>query len=476
MNKPGLSSRLGLSGRIAERFQATQITPLLALVGLLLGLFAVLVTPREEEPQINVTFANVFIPFAGASASEVEHLVAGPAEQVLSEIEGIKHVYSTSQPGMAVITVQFRVGENREDAIVRLFSKVYSKQDWLPPNLGVGQPIVKPKGIDDVPIVTATLWSENPQVGAYELGQVAHAIESELKRVPGTRDIYTIGEPERVVSVLLDPQALAGYGIDLDDLRRALQAANRTRDNISVTAENREILVQAGSFLTDAGQIGDLVVGANGGKPVFLRDVASVSEGPDQPRQYVWLGTGPQAQSKGLDVSGNFPAVTLAVAKKPGTNAVNIARRVIDRFEQLRGTFIPDGVRVTITRNYGETADAKAKMRKWVGPDETRFFPHAAQHDFEAWLLPYWDKIRRLSGTNRQPIQGAPEQVNHDNPPAHRLKQIFRLGSKGKHYVKTRDAGRILRDQELMVAIQACPELKAMVNTILGQCGGEVIA
>ena len=358
MNKLDLSNRLGLSGRIAERFQSTQITPLLALVGLLLGLFAVLVTPREEEPQIDVTFANVFIPFAGASATEVEHLVAGPAEQVLSEIEGIKHVYSTSRPGMAVITVQFRVGENREDAIVRLFSKVYSKQDWLPPNLGVGQPIVKPKGIDDVPIVTATLWSEDPAVGAYELGQVAHAIESELKRVPGTRDIYTIGEPERVVSVLLDPQALAGHGIELDDLRRALQAANRTRDNITVTAQNREILVQAGSFLTDAGQIGDLVVGATGGKPVFLRDVASVSEGPDQPRQYVWLGTGPQAQ---MEASGNFPAVTLAVAKKPGSNAVNIARRVIDRFEQLRGTFIPDGVQVTITRNYGETADAKAQ-------------------------------------------------------------------------------------------------------------------
>jgi multidrug efflux pump subunit AcrB len=354
-------AELGISGRIAKRFQGTQITPLLALVGLLMGLFAVLVTPREEEPQINVTFANVFIPFPGASASEIEHLVAGPAEQVLSEIEGIKHVYSTSQPGMAVITVQYRVGENREDAIVRLFSKVYSKQDWLPPNLGVGQPIIKPKGIDDVPIVTATLWSEDPKVGAYELGQVAHAIESELKRVPGTRDIYTIGEPERVVGVSLDPQALAGFGIDLFDLRNALQAANRIRDNLSVTAENREILVQAGTFLTNVEQIEALVVGVHGGKPVYLRDVATVQEGPDQPAQYVQMGSGPQAEAKGMRVSGTFPAVTIAVAKKPGTNAVNIARRVIDRFEQLRGTFIPDGVEVTITRNYGETADAKAR-------------------------------------------------------------------------------------------------------------------
>ena len=160
-----MSNRLGFSGGIAQRFQATQITPLLALVGVLLGVFAVLVTPREEEPQINVTFANVFIPFPGAAAEEVESLVSSPAEQVLSEIDGIDHVYSTSMPGMAVLTVQYIVGENRTDAIVRLFSKIFSKQDWLPPGLGVGQPIVKPKGIDDVPIVSLTLWSDDPNKG-----------------------------------------------------------------------------------------------------------------------------------------------------------------------------------------------------------------------------------------------------------------------------------------------------------------------
>ncbi len=222
--------KLGFSGSIARKFQATQITPLLALLGMLLGVCAVLVTPREEEPQINVTFANIFIPFPGAAAEEVESLVATPAEQVLAEIEGIKHVYSSSMPGMAVLTVRYRVGEDRTDAIVRLYRKIFSNLDWLPQNLGVGQAIVKPKGIDDVPIVTATLWSRDPEVGAYELGMVAHAIEAELKRVPGTRDIYTIGVPERVVKVTLDPQALAGYGIDLNDLRTALQAADASRD------------------------------------------------------------------------------------------------------------------------------------------------------------------------------------------------------------------------------------------------------
>ena len=356
-----MKPKLGISGRIAKRFVNTEITPLLALLGLLLGAFAILVTPREEEPQINVTFANVFIPFPGATASEIEHLVSTPAEQVLSEIEGIKHVYSSSLPGMSVLTIQFKVGEDRTDAIVRLYSKIYSNQDWLPPNLGVGQPIIKPKGIDDVPIVTATLWSDDPKMGAYELGQVAHAIEAELKRVPGTRDIYTIGAPERVVSVLLDPQALSGYGISLNDLQRALQAGNSVQDDINVTARNQEILVQAGSFLSSAEEVGELVVGVQDGKPVFLRDVAKVWEGPDQPGQYVWMGSGPEAAKKGLTLTGSTPAVTIAVAKKPGTNAVDIANAVIQRFEQLQGIFIPEGVKATITRNYGETADAKAK-------------------------------------------------------------------------------------------------------------------
>ncbi|MFE8033574.1 efflux RND transporter permease subunit [Thiohalocapsa marina] len=362
---------LGLSGRIAARFQNTEITPLLALVGLLLGLFAILVTPREEEPQINVTFADVFIPFPGASATEIEHLVAGPAEQVLSEIRGVDHIYSISRPGMAVVTVQFEVGEDRTDAIVRLSSKVRANEDWLPPNLGVAQPIIKPKGIDDVPILTATLWSK-AGASAYDLGQVAHAIEQEIKRVEGTRDVYTIGVPEQVVRVVLEPQALAAHGIDLTDLRRALQASNVIRDDIGVVADNTEVLVQAGTFLTSPQEIGELVVGLHGGRPVYLRDVAQIERGPEVPETYVWMGVGPGGRAEMQARTGNqdgctlpmgcaTPAVTIAVAKQEGTNAVEIAERVVARFEQLQGTFIPEGVEVSITRNYGETADYKAQ-------------------------------------------------------------------------------------------------------------------
>ncbi|MGD8955995.1 MAG: efflux RND transporter permease subunit [Chromatiaceae bacterium] len=355
-------SKLGFSGSIARRFQSTQITPLLALVGLLLGVFAVLVTPREEEPQINVTFANVFIPFPGASAREVESLVASPAEQVLDEIEGIKHVYSTSMPGMAVLTVQYEVGEDRTDAIVRLYSKIMSNQDWVPDGAGVGLPIVKPKGIDDVPIVTVTLWAMDPSHGTFELGQIAHAIESELKRVPGTRDIYTIGATDHVVAVDLDPQAMASRGLDPRDLRRALQAANTTRDNIRVLTNDTELLVQAGVFLSHADEIEELVVGVYDGKAVFLRDVARVTQGPDRPSTYVLTGAGPATGDPRLRAAVEAPAVTLAIAKKPGTNAVEIARRVIERLNQLEGIYIPDGVGVQVTRNYGATADAKARQ------------------------------------------------------------------------------------------------------------------
>ena len=355
--------KMGISGAIAAKFLTSEITPLLALVGLLLGLFAVMVTPREEEPQINVTFANVFIPFPGATAREVEQLVATGAEQVLSEVDGVKHVYSASRPGMAVLTVRFTVGEDRTAAIVRLYNALYSNQDWLPPNLGVQlPPIIKPMGIDDVPIVSLTLWSRDPATSGDDLARVAHALEAELKRVPGTRDIYTVGGPERVVHILLDPQRMAGYGIALEDLRRALAAGNVSREAGAMVAGDREIPVQAGAFLAAPEEVAGLVVGVRGGAPVYLSDVAEVRLKPDQPEQYVFHGHGPAASvQNGATAGGPYPAVTLAVAKKPGMNAVRIARDVLDRLDQLDGIFIPEGVEVSVTRNYGETADAKAK-------------------------------------------------------------------------------------------------------------------
>jgi multidrug efflux pump subunit AcrB len=229
-----MKNRLGISGGLAARFQDNALTPLLALAAMLLGMFAVIVTPREEEPQIDVTFANVFVGFPGASTTEVENLVALPMEQVLAEIDGVKHVYSVSRPGMGVLTVQFRVGEPRTEALVRLYNAIFSNQDWRPQNLGILPPIVKPKGIDDVPIVSATLWTEDGERATQDLLKVAHALEAEIKRVPGTRDVYTIGGSREIVHVELDPQRVAGFGMTLDDLRQALTASN-TASHASTT-------------------------------------------------------------------------------------------------------------------------------------------------------------------------------------------------------------------------------------------------
>jgi len=356
-----MTERFGISGRIARLFLDSELTPLLGLTALLLGVFAVAVTPREEEPQINVTMANVIVPFPGASAEHVESLVATPMEKVLAEISGVKHIYSVSRPGVAVVTVQFEVGEERTDAIVRLYNAIYSNQDWRPPGVGILQPLVKPKGIDDVPVLSLTLWTADPERGAHELRQVAHAIEAEIKRVPGTRNVYTIGGPDETVHVALDPQRLAGYGLTIDELIRSLQAANVVQHAGSTVSGGESVPVQAGEFLADRDEVAQLVVAVHEGRPVYLQDVADVRAGPDQPEQYVTFGAGPAAGLKGVELAGTAPAVTIAVSKKPGENAIDVTRAVRERVELLRGTYIPDGVEVTVTRDYGETANDKAQ-------------------------------------------------------------------------------------------------------------------
>jgi len=355
-----MSSSLGISGTIARRFQNNRLTPLLALAGLLLGAFAILVTPQEEEPQIDVTFANVLVPFPGASSTQVENLVSIPMEQVLAEIDGVKHVYSISRPGMGVLTVQFKVGEKRTEALVRLYNAIYSNQDWRPTNTGILSPLVQPKGIDDVPIVTATLWTEDTDRATHELLQVAHTLEAELKRVSGTRDVYTVGGAEDVVHVELDPQRIAGFGLTLDDLRFALTSSNVVQHAGSLTSANQQRPVQAGQFLATRDDVAQLVVGLFDRRPVYLDDVAHIYQGSDQPEQYSWFATGPAAAEVGIDPVSFAPAVTLAIAKKPGTNAAQIADDVIERLSQLAQTHIPDGVEVSITRNYGKTAHDKA--------------------------------------------------------------------------------------------------------------------
>ncbi|XQW86537.1 efflux RND transporter permease subunit [Thalassotalea piscium] len=341
-----------VSGWLALHSSRTQLTPLLALFGLILGIFAALVTPREEEPQIDVTMANVFVPFAGASPKEVASLVTTPMEQILDEIGDVEHITSISKPGLSVTTVQFKVGIPRTEALVRLYNAVHSNNDWRPANLNIGPVLVKPKGIDDVPVVALTLWTDDPSRGALELTQIAHGLETDLKRIPGTRDIDTIGAVQPTVRVLLSPEKLSAHGIAIAELRNALQLNNSVSHAGDLVNHNQAIPVQAGTFFSRPEDLGNLVVGLHDGRPVYLSAVATIEYGAPENTQYV-------SYARSSDKL-TAPAVTVEVSKKAGENAVIIAQKVIERVELLKGVLIPDGVNVSISRNYGETANDKA--------------------------------------------------------------------------------------------------------------------
>jgi multidrug efflux pump subunit AcrB len=355
---PAGENPLGVSGRIARVFLTSALTPLLAIVGLLLGLAAVLVTPKEEEPQINVTMANVLIPFPGASAQDVHNLVTVPAEQVVSQITGIEHVYSVTRPGLAVLTVQFKVGEDRIAALVRLHDTLMANRDWVPAHLGVGEFIVKPRGIDDVPIVSLTLHGTRPGTTAEDLQKVAHALEIELKRVAGTREIATLGGPDRVVRVTLDPERMAAHRVTVTDIERALRATSASAPSGHLVGGNRTVEVRTGEFFASARDVAQLVVGVRERRPVYLSDVAGVAAGADVPTAFVWHGRFDTAEGARRYVES--PAVTIAVSKKAGENAASVADALLARVDELKGAVIPDDVRVVVTRNYGATARDKA--------------------------------------------------------------------------------------------------------------------
>ncbi|CAH8239598.1 Multidrug transporter AcrB [Vibrio aestuarianus] len=345
-----MDNRLGISGRIAKAFQNSAMTPLLALVGLLMGVFAVMVTPKEEEPQIDVTFADVYIPFPGASPAEVESLVTNPAEQIISEIQGIDKIYSFSQPDGAMIVAIFEVGVPRNEAVVRIYNKLYSNKDWMPAGVGVGEPIIKPKGIEDVPIVSITLSDKSGLYDSQQLTQVAHGLETELKRIDGTRDIYSVGRQPTIVDVRLDPVKMNSFGITLDQLNQHLPAANASSTMLKLTHDNQQFPIQVGQFLTRVEEVKQLVVGLHNNTPVYLSDVATVNLGVDTPTQHVWTS----------DKQGIYPAVTLAIAKKGGENAVRVAQVVEARVAELENQLIPKGINVEITRDYGQTAADKS--------------------------------------------------------------------------------------------------------------------
>src|SRR5271166_179133 len=343
-----------IAGGIAAQFINSKLTPLFILFSLLLGAFAILRTPREEEPQIVVPMLDVFVEMPGASAAEVEQRASIPMERLLREVPGVEYVYSISRPGMSMLVVRFYVGTKEEDAIVKAYNKLYSNFDRIPQ--GVSQPIIKVRSIDDVPIFAVTLWGKN--YDSYQLRQIAGELDNQLKQIDDVAETKIIGGLPRQVRVTLDTAKLAAYGMMPGTVVAQLQQANARGEAGSFAQGNQEFAVEAGRFLGTAADLQQIVVGVSQGRPVYLRDVASsIQDGPSEPEDYVLYASG--AGSK-AGVSSDYPAVTLTLAKRKGTNATDITLAAEKKIESLRGYLLPADLNVSVTRNYGETAKDKS--------------------------------------------------------------------------------------------------------------------
>ncbi len=355
-----MKEQLGAAGKIAWAFIDSKLTPLIIAASILLGLAAVYALPREEEPQIIVPMIDIFVQMPGASPKEVEERVTKPMEKLLWEIPGVEYIYTTSSPGLSMAVVRFYVGEDEEESIVRLQSKLMANYDLIPE--GVSPPLVKPRYIDDVPILGLTFWGEDAD--HYILRRVVAEVEDLVKREDNVSTTAMIGGYRRQVKVLVDPVRMAAFHLDPGSIVNMLRTANQESKVGSFPSVDGEILVHTGGFLSNADDVGLVVVGIHGDRPVYLREVATIIDGPEEPDQYVFLGTGPAAQAKRIDgqpVSKTvYPAVTLTVAKRKGANAITVAERVLQRVEESRGVVVPDNIHMTVTRHYGETAKEKS--------------------------------------------------------------------------------------------------------------------
>ena len=345
---------LGIAGRIACTFIDSPISPLLMVAALAIGLLGLMFTPRQEDPQISVPMVDIFVNYPGASAEQVSSLVTEPLERIMSEIPGVRHVYSASQHDHAIVTVRFKVGEQLGPSIVKVHSKLQSNLDKIPP--GVSMPLVKPKGIDDVPVVTVTLSSDSVDDAA--LRTLGVDVLQRLQEVPNTGEGFVVGGRAEQVRVEVLPERLAGYGIAMDQIAATIRAANSELPAGNVEAANRYFTVYTGHFLRNAEEVGRLVVGTRGNAPVYVRDIANVSQGPEEVKQMVGYYTG-RAAAEGERPADAEPGVTIALAKKEGTNGVTVANDILAKLDILRGYLIPDNVRVSITRDYGKTANDK---------------------------------------------------------------------------------------------------------------------
>ena len=358
----GHAEDLGLAGKTAKFFIRSPLSILFYIAMLAMGMLALVMTPRQEDPQISVPMVDIMVSYPGASAQQVSNLAMQPLERIMSEIPGVKHVYSASQRGQGVVTVQFKVGEDMGPSLVKVNEKIASHMNKIPD--GVMPPLVQTKGIDDVPIVTLTLWSTDtdgdgrPDVDDGQLRLLAQDVLQGLKEIKTTGNAFIVGGRREQISVEVLPERLSGYQISLDQVARTIQTANAETSAGGVESSGSHFTVMTGSFLKGAEEINRLVVGSFNDMPIYVRDVARVTEGPETASQLVEYYSG-SAIDETLPISPGWPAVTIAIAKKELTNGVAVADDIISRVEELKGTRIPNNVVVSITRNYGETANDK---------------------------------------------------------------------------------------------------------------------
>jgi multidrug efflux pump subunit AcrB len=344
----------GIAGKIAKVFMNSKLTVLLMIVFMVVGVYSSFLIPREEEPQIDVPMADIFVGYPGASPTEVESRVIKPLEQLISNIKGVEYVYSTSMKEQGMVIVQFYVGEDIERSFVKLYNEINKHMDQMP--AGVTMPLVKTRAIDDVPMLGLTLWSEN--YSDFELGQMAHELEAEIKKVNDVAITHKIGGRERQLRVVLDKSKLASSGLDFLQVSKMIQANNAQLNAGTFNNNDTEFVVNTGKFLSTIEDVENLVVGVQQNQPIYLKQIATILDGPEVPQSYVSLGFG-AASDKSTAFPSEYPAVTLSIAKRKGADAMKIADVIIDKVAHLRKNLIPDDVHVEITRNYGETASHK---------------------------------------------------------------------------------------------------------------------
>ncbi|MEN8259647.1 MAG: efflux RND transporter permease subunit, partial [Pseudomonadota bacterium] len=356
----------GITASIVRMFTLSQLSPLFLVASLLLGAAALILTPREEDPQIVVPVMDVIVNYPGASSEEVEKLATTPLENLLKQIDGVEYVYSASRPGQAVVTVRYYVGEDREDSLVKTWDRIMSSQDIIPP--GVADWIVKPVEIDDVPIVLLTLSSQNDLYDEMALRRTADELIERIRRVENVGKSWVVGGAKRRVSVYPDTAKLASRGIDLLEVLKAMKSANVNLQAGTFEKGGREILFEAGPDYGNVDDVGATVVKTAHGRPVYLRDVATILDGAEDKDHYTRIGFGPavdrmrtigEVSPASIAQGQERPMVTVAIAKRKGSNAVKVAEDVIAMTEELQGVLVPQDMMVTISRDYGETADDK---------------------------------------------------------------------------------------------------------------------